>query len=47
MERLLDYQVDNLGVSHYLVRLNAGKYSTAVGESHVICMKHALVINIW
>ena len=47
IERVLDYQVGNLGISQYLVKLNTPKDSTAVGENHVIWMKTALVINIW
>ena len=45
--RVLDYQVGNLGVSQYLVKLNDRKDSKAVGENPVIWMKHALVNNKW
>ena len=44
---VFDYQVGNLGISQYLVKLNIMKDSIAVGKSHVIWMKPTLVINIW
>ena len=47
IDTVFDYQVGNLGISQYLVKLNTTKDSAAVGESHVIWMKPALVINIW
>ena len=42
IERVLDYQVGNLGLCQYLAKLNARKDSLAV-----IWMKPAFLINIW
>ena len=47
VETVFDYQVGNLSISQYLVKLNTTKDSAAVGKSHVIRMKPALVVNIW
>ena len=47
IERVLEYQIGNLVLSHYLVKLNTRKDSTVVDESQVTWMKPALVINIW
>ena len=47
VKTVFDYQVGNLGISQYLVKLNITRDSKAVGKNHVIWMKPALVINIW
>ena len=47
VETVFDYQVGNLGISQYLIKLNTTKDSVAVGKSHIIRIKPALLINVW
>ena len=45
-ERVSIYQIGNLGVNQYFVKLNARTECAKVGENLVIWMNPALVINI-